>query len=48
MGCKVIEVPMKNYKHDLNAMAAAVTRKTKIVFIANPNNPTGTYNTKRI
>ena len=46
MGCKVIEVPMKNYKHDLNAMANAVTKKTKIVFIANPNNPTGTYNTK--
>ncbi|MFA5779311.1 MAG: histidinol-phosphate transaminase [Elusimicrobiota bacterium] len=47
MGCKVIEVPMKNYKHDLNAMTAAVTRKTKIIFIANPNNPTGTYNTKK-
>ncbi|OQW98589.1 MAG: histidinol-phosphate transaminase [Elusimicrobia bacterium A5] len=47
MGCKVIEVPMKNYKHDLNAMADAVTEKTKIIFIANPNNPTGTYNTKK-
>jgi len=46
MGCKVIEVPMKNYKHDLNGMADAVTEKTKIIFIANPNNPTGTYNTK--
>lgn len=46
MGCKVVEIPMKNYKHDLEAMANAVTKKTKIVFIANPNNPTGTYNTK--
>ncbi|MDD5686805.1 MAG: histidinol-phosphate transaminase [Elusimicrobia bacterium] len=46
MECRVIEVPMKNYKHDLEAMAGAVTEKTKIVFIANPNNPTGTYNTK--
>lgn len=47
MGCKVIEIPMKDYKHDLEAMANAVTEKTKIVFIANPNNPTGTYNTKK-
>ncbi len=47
MGCKVIEVPMKNLKHDLDAMATAVTTKTKIVFICNPNNPTGTYNTKK-
>lgn len=47
MGCKVVEVPMKDYKHDLNAMADAVTKKTKIIFIANPNNPTGTYNTKK-
>jgi histidinol-phosphate aminotransferase len=34
-----------DFKHDLPAMAAAVDEKTKIVFIANPNNPTGTYNT---
>ncbi|MFH1540693.1 MAG: histidinol-phosphate transaminase [Elusimicrobiota bacterium] len=47
MGCKVIEVPMKNYTHDLDTMANAVTAKTKIIFVANPNNPTGTYNTKK-
>ena len=47
MNCRVVEIPMKNYKHDLKAMASAVTEKTKIVFIANPNNPTGTYNTKK-
>jgi histidinol-phosphate aminotransferase len=45
MGARVIEVPMKNDTHDLEAMARAVTDRTKLVFIANPNNPTGTYNT---
>lgn len=34
-------------KHDLKAMKAAVTEKTKLIFIANPDNPTGTYVTKR-
>ncbi|OGS24154.1 MAG: histidinol-phosphate transaminase [Elusimicrobia bacterium RIFOXYB2_FULL_48_7] len=47
MGARVISVPMKDYKHDLSAMRAAVTDKTKAVFIANPNNPTGTYNTQK-
>jgi len=47
MGCKVITVPMKNYRHDVAAMFNAVTKKTKAVFIANPNNPTGTYNTAK-
>src|SRR5919109_184042 len=35
-------VPLRNFTHDLKAMADAVTPKTKIVFLANPNNPTGT------
>lgn len=35
-------VPASNYSHDLLAMRAAVTDKTRVVFIANPNNPTGT------
>ena len=38
-----IEVPAKNYGHDLQAMAQAITANTKVVFIANPNNPTGTW-----
>ncbi|MCK9582428.1 MAG: histidinol-phosphate transaminase [Endomicrobiales bacterium] len=46
MNCKVVSVPMKNYTHNLSAMFARVNRKTKAVFIVNPNNPTGTYNTK--
>ncbi|MFN3551293.1 MAG: histidinol-phosphate transaminase, partial [Endomicrobiia bacterium] len=44
VGSKVICVPMKNFTHDLISMGKKVNRKTKIVFIANPNNPTGTYN----
>ncbi|MCS7185156.1 MAG: histidinol-phosphate transaminase [bacterium] len=44
MGSNIIEVPMKNFKHDLMAMKNAINEKTKIVFVANPNNPTGTYN----
>jgi histidinol-phosphate aminotransferase len=39
------EVPMTDFRHDLDAMASAITPKTKMVFIANPNNPTGTINT---
>jgi histidinol-phosphate aminotransferase len=47
MGAEVISVPMRNYTHDLEAMANAVRDNTKIVFIANPNNPTGTCNSQR-
>lgn len=43
-GATPIQIPLKNYTHDLSAMAAAITPKTKIIFIANPNNPTGTIN----
>ena len=42
MGANVITVPAKNYGHDLPAMLRAITTKTKIIFVANPNNPTGT------
>ncbi|MFQ3675392.1 MAG: histidinol-phosphate transaminase [Endomicrobiia bacterium] len=45
MGCKILEIPMKNFTHNLSAMADAANDNTKIIFIANPNNPTGTYNT---
>ena len=41
-----IQVPLKNYTHDLEAMADAVTSRTKMIFIGNPNNPTGTINRK--
>lgn len=41
-----VVVPCRDNCHDLDAMAGRITEKTKIVFIANPNNPTGTMNTK--
>jgi histidinol-phosphate aminotransferase len=41
-GAKLVTVPAKNYGHDLDAMLAAITSRTRIVFVANPNNPTGT------
>ncbi len=44
-GTNVI-VPCKDMRHDLEAMAVLMTTKTRIVFIANPNNPTGTMNTR--
>jgi histidinol-phosphate aminotransferase len=40
------KVPLKDFTHDLEAMRAAVTERTKLIFIASPNNPTGTINTK--
>lgn len=43
IGAKAVVVPAKDYGHDLDAMAAAITEKTKLIFIANPNNPTGTF-----
>ncbi len=38
-----IEVAARDFGHDLDAMAAAITPQTRIVFVANPNNPTGTF-----
>jgi len=43
---KSVVTDMKNYTHDLEAMADAITDKTKVIFIANPNNPTGTMVTE--
>lgn len=41
-GAKLVVVPAKNYGHNLEAMLGAITTKTRVVFVANPNNPTGT------
>lgn len=46
IGAKPIAVPAKGFGHDLDAMAAAINERTKMIFIANPNNPTGTFLTK--
>ncbi|MGB7259670.1 MAG: histidinol-phosphate transaminase [Pseudolabrys sp.] len=42
-GAKAVVAPEKNFTADVDAILKAVTSKTKIVFLANPNNPTGTY-----
>ena len=42
-GVGEIKVPLDDYTLDMDAMKAAVNQKTKMVFICNPNNPTGTY-----
>lgn len=46
-GAVSIEVPLKNGVHDLDGMLAAVTDKTKIIWVCNPNNPTGTIVAER-
>ena len=43
VGARGVEVPAKAFGHDLEAMLAAITPDTRVVFIANPNNPTGTF-----
>jgi histidinol-phosphate aminotransferase len=42
VGAKGVTVPARDYGHDLDAMQAAITPQTRMIFIANPNNPTGT------
>jgi histidinol-phosphate aminotransferase len=46
-GARVVRVPLKSLRYDLPAMRAAITERTKLVFIANPDNPTGTYVTQQ-
>lgn len=43
VGARAIVVPARDFGHDLEAMAAAIAPDTKLVFVANPNNPTGTF-----
>lgn len=47
IGARGVCVPAQDWGHDLNAMAAAVTDRTKLIFVANPNNPTGTVHGAR-
>jgi len=43
VGAQGIEVPAKDWGHNLSAMNKAIQKNTKLIFIANPNNPTGTF-----
>lgn len=43
-GARPVEVPLVDHRHDLDRMAAAVTERTKLVYLPSPNNPTGTAN----
>lgn len=45
-GAEEILIPSKNFRHDVKEMVKAVNEKTKIIFVVNPNNPTGTYITE--
>ena len=47
VGAKVVFSKENNFKVSVDSIIKKVSKKTKIVFIANPNNPTGTYLTKK-
>jgi histidinol-phosphate aminotransferase len=42
-GAKVVAIPLRDGKHDLNEMVESVNEKTRVVWVCNPNNPSGTY-----
>jgi histidinol-phosphate aminotransferase len=46
LGAKPTKVPLKSHRYDVDALLAAVTPRTKIVYVCNPNNPTGTGNSR--
>jgi histidinol-phosphate aminotransferase len=43
VGANPVEAPDRDYATDVDALIAAITPKTRVIFVANPNNPTGTY-----
>ncbi len=45
-GARAVEIPLREWRHDLPRIAAAVTPRTKLVYVCSPNNPTGTSNTE--
>jgi histidinol-phosphate aminotransferase len=46
LGAEAVRVPLRDHRYDLGALLAAVTPRTKLVYICYPNNPTGTMNTR--
>jgi histidinol-phosphate aminotransferase len=47
MDCRLVEIPLREYRHDLEAMSASIREDTKIIYIDNPMNPIGTMVTHR-
>ncbi|MFH1092697.1 MAG: histidinol-phosphate transaminase [Candidatus Omnitrophota bacterium] len=47
IGAKIVSVPLKAYHYDLEAMKKKINKRTKMIFIANPDNPTGSYVNRR-
>lgn len=47
IGCKLVEVPLNEYRHDLDAILKSITPDTKIVYLDNPMNPIGTMTTHK-
>jgi histidinol-phosphate aminotransferase len=46
LGAEAVRVPLRDYRYDLDGLLAAITPRTKLVYICHPNNPTGTMNTR--
>jgi histidinol-phosphate aminotransferase len=46
VGARAVRVPLRDHRYDLDALLDAVTERTKIVYLCNPNNPTGTMNAR--
>ena len=46
LGARPAQVPLREHRYDLDALLAAITPRTKLVYICHPNNPTGTMNTR--
>ena len=46
LGARAVRVPLREHRYDLEALLAAITDRTKLVFVCLPNNPTGTTNTR--
>jgi histidinol-phosphate aminotransferase len=46
LGAQAVQVPLRDYRYDLDALLDAVTERTKLVYVCHPNNPTGTMNSR--